>query len=298
MSTPRPFIFFGTSRLSVIVLEQLALHGYIPKAIITAPDSPQGRKLILTPTETKQYAQVHGIPVYTYTKLTPEAIAEIAKIAIGVDFFLVASYGLIIPQVILDIPPHGVLNIHPSLLPAYRGATPLQQAILDDVSNTGVTIMQMDAKMDHGPIYSQEVRKNPTNWPISYSELEKELSIQSVETLVELIDHICEHRIRPIPQNHDAATFTKKITKDQGEIDINALGGKTGYAQFLKYLAFEIWPGTFFFVQKKDMQVRVKIKRAHWDNALDLLVIDTVIPEGQKEVSYDEFMKRIAEYYK
>jgi methionyl-tRNA formyltransferase len=296
-SAPHPFIFFGTSRLSVIVLEQLAHNGYIPKAIITAPDSPQGRKLILAPTETKQYALAHNIPVYTYAKLTPEAIEEIKTVAAGVDFFLVASYGLIIPQAILDIPPHGVLNIHPSLLPTYRGATPLQQAILDDVKNTGVTIMQMDAKMDHGHIYSQEVRKNPELWPISYSELEKELSIQSVETLVELIDHICENRIRPIPQDHEVATFTKKITKDQGEIDINTLEGKVGYTQFLKYLAFEIWPGTFFFILKKDMKIRVKIKRAHWDNERALFVIETVIPEGQKEVAYAEFMKRIAEYY-
>lgn len=298
-SLTHPFIFFGTSRLSVIVLQELAKHGQVPVAIITTPDTPQGRKLILTPTETKQYGIEHNIPVYTFAKLDIDAVSQIETISkdLGVDYFLVASYGLIIPQSILDIPPHGVLNIHPSLLPMYRGATPIQQAILDDTKETGVTIMKMDAKMDHGPIYIQAKRKDVELWPIGYLALEEELAKQSVEIFIHTIADICSNRLTQQEQNHAEATFTKKITKEQGLIDITKLYGNEGYVQYLKYLAFEVWPGTFFFVHKKDVQIRVKIKKAHWDSELSQFSIDTVIPEGQKEVSYPEFLKRISEYY-
>ncbi len=294
-----PFIFFGTSRLSVIVLQELAKRGQVPVAIITTPDTRQGRKLLLTPTDTKRYGIERDIPVYTYAKLDTEAISTIAAISkkYNVEYFLVASYGLIIPQTILDIPPHGVLNIHPSLLPIYRGATPIQQAILDDVNETGVTIMKMDSKMDHGPIYAQAKRRDTTLWPIGYTALEEELAKLSVKIFTNTLEDICSNRIAPKAQDHECATFTKKITKEQGLIDMSKLSGHEGYVQYLKYLAFEVWPRTFFFVQKKDIQTRVSIKKAHWDSELSRLSIDTVIPEGQKEVPYSEFIKRISEYY-
>lgn len=292
-----PFIFFGTSKFSVLVLEELAKHHIVPQAIITTPDSLQGRKLILMPTDTKTYGLEKNIPVHTFAKLDDQAIDIIRNKYRDVQFFLVASYGLIIPQAVLDIPPRGVLNIHPSLLPQYRGATPIQQAILDNCQDTGTTIMQVDAKMDHGPIYIQENRPTDLGWPKSYIELEIDLAKQSAQLFAKNIADICAGKLIATDQKHEQATYTKKITKEQGLLDLNQLTGESGYRQYLKYLAFEIWPGTFFFAKKQQAEIRVKIKKAHWDSELSSFIIDTVVPEGQKEVSYREFLKRIAMYY-
>lgn len=298
----KEFIFFGTSRLSVIVLEELAKHGLIPTAIITTPDRPKGRKLILTPPLTKDYAIKNNIPVYQFEKLDNTAIEQIKSISKNSAFFLVASYGLIIPKDILDIPSFGTINIHPSLLPKYRGATPLQQALLDDAKNTGITIMLMDEKMDHGPILIQENRLNKI-WPLSYDDLEEELAILAAKILSRNIDKILNKEITPTPQNHELATFTKKIKKESGEININKLSGDDGYKQFLKFCAYKTWPTTFFFVEKthksnttnvnQTKKLRVKITDANWDNLNNTMEILKVIPEGQKPISYNEFIKKI-----
>lgn len=299
-TTPYPFIFFGTSRFSVIALETLAKNGIVPSAIITTPDKPKGRKLILTAPETKIYGQEHNIPVYQFEKLVPEAVEEIRVLSqkLSIQWFLVASYGLIIPQSVLDIPSWGTINIHPSLLPAYRGATPLQQAILDDLANTGVTIMKMDAKMDHGPIILQEQRiHNPQNssdyWPKKYIDLETELAKQSAELLAKHLADIIEGKIVPKEQDHDQATFTKKIQKENGLIDLSKLSGDEGRKAYLRFMAFHLWPTCFAFVVKNGKTIRIKITDARWNSETTSMQILKVIPEGQKEVGYEEFMKRI-----
>lgn len=299
MSSQSSFIFFGTSRLSVIVLETLAIHGLIPKAIITSPDRPKGRKLILTPPLTKIYGDKQNIPVLQFEKLDSDAIDKIKSICgpSVIDFFLVASYGLIIPQAVLDIPKFGTLNIHPSLLPKYRGATPIQQAILDDEKNTGITIMLMDAKMDHGPILIQEKRIDIAgvpglSWPKKYDDLEEELAVQAANILEQNIDKILSGEIVPVEQNHADATFTKKIQKPDGLIHIDKLSGEEGYKQFLKFNAFHTWPTCFFFVEKGGAPMRVKITDAIWSAEENTMKILKVIPEGQKEVAYSEFLKR------
>ncbi len=287
------FIFFGTSRLSVIILEELAKHGLVPLAVVTSLDKPKGRKLILTPPLTKVYSRKNNIPVLQFEKLDDSARAEISAIYgdTGIDFFLVASYGAIIPQQVLDMPKFGTLNIHPSLLPKYRGATPMPQAILDDTSETGVTIMLMDAKMDHGPILIQEKRKDST-WPKKYDDLETELATQGAQALALNIDKILSGEIVPVAQNHDGATFTKKIQKIDGLIDISRLAGPEGRKQFLKFCAFHTWPSCYFFVQKHGKEMRIKITDAIWNDTEQKMEILKVIPEGQKEVAYSEFVKR------
>lgn len=293
------FIFFGTSSVSVTTLETLAKHGLVPAAIITSPDAPKGRKLTLTPPLTKVYGDAHNIPVLQFAKLDDVAIEEIKKVTAQADarFFLVASYGLIIPQAVLDITSFGAINIHPSLLPQYRGATPMPQAILDDNAQTGITLMLMDAKMDHGPILLQEKRKDPTDWPKPLSKLEDELIMQAAESLVQNLPDILSGKIIPQEQNHELATFTKKIQKTDGFIDITKLSGAEGRKQFLKTQAFEVWPGTYFFIKKQDKEIRIKITEAKWNETESRMEIIKVIPEGQKEVAYTDFLKRVESFY-
>ncbi len=322
-SPANDFIFFGSSRMSATVLDELARHGMKPKAIVTTPDRPKGRKLVLTPPEPKIFGEQHGIPVLQFEKLDADAIAKLrdamdsgangGAIQYSVEYFIVASYGLIIPQAVLDLPPFGTLNIHPSLLPEYRGATPLQQAILDDRSDTGVTIMLIDAKMDHGPIILKEKRNAGEPWPKRYADFEDEMARQGARMIADNIDRILGHshngkaaeKIQPQEQNHEQATFTKKISKTDGEIDISedAMRGTAGRKQFLKFNAYHEWPTTFFFAKMKTTDgdaapMRIKITEAVWDDAANdgagEMKITKVIPEGQKETLWSEFRKKLA----
>ena len=156
------FVFFGTDDFSVIVLEQLKKAGFPPALIVTVPDHPKGRGLLLTPPPAKLWALRQGIPI-----LQPETLDSAFNLQLttyNLQLGVVASYGLIIPKSILIIPKHGTLNVHPSLLPKYRGATPIESQILSDEKEVGVTIMLMDEKVDHGPLLRQ--RKFPiSNFP-------------------------------------------------------------------------------------------------------------------------------------
>ncbi len=331
--------------MSVTVLDELMRHGMLPGAIVTSTDKPKGRKLILTPPEAKTFADMHGIPAFQFDRLDSGAIDQLrafmservhngtakttsdqtasdkASVSHPIEYFLVASYGLIIPQAVLDLPPFGTLNIHPSLLPEYRGATPLQQAILDDKKDTGVTIMQVDAKMDHGPILFQEKRNPAEPWPKRYAEFENEMARQGARMIADNIHKILgtagsdgTDTVMPREQDHARATCTKKISKADGEIDISdsALRGETGRKQFLKFNAYSEWPTTFFFAKTAKTKsandttsdasdnsgtLRIKITDAIWDNdACDgagEMKILKVVPEGQKETSWNEFKKKL-----
>lgn len=315
------FIFFGSSRLSVIVLDELMKRGIRPSAIVTTPDKPKGRKLILTPPEAKVFGDANGIPVFQLAKLNADAVetlhAFMAEHA-GIRYFLVASYGLIIPQSALDLMPNRILNIHPSMLPEYRGATPIQQALIDDRSDTGVSIMQIDAQMDHGPVFLQEKRKDAEiaeknasarTWPKRYADLEEELARQGARMIADNISAILDGSLAPNDQDHAKATFTKKIEKADGEISIagDALIGAAGRKAFLKFNAYYEWPSTYFFIKNKTATdtdenasnakpIRIKITDAEWDatahNGAGEMKILKVIPEGQKETLWSEYKKK------
>ena len=165
-------VFFGTPKFSVQIMEKLKGNDLTPSLLITTPNKPKGRKLILTPPETKIWAEENKIKVLQPTKLKdPEFLKEMS--ANNWDLFIVASYGKIIPKEILDMPKYGTINVHPSLLPRLRGASPMQSAILSE-DKTGVTIMLMDEEMDHGPILIQKDLEID-NWPPNIEELEEKL---------------------------------------------------------------------------------------------------------------------------
>ncbi|MCE9644133.1 methionyl-tRNA formyltransferase [Candidatus Parcubacteria bacterium] len=273
------FVFFGTPELSVRVLEELARVGLVPELIVTSPDKPQGRKLVLTPPPAKRWAEAHSIPVIQPKSLkTDEDIGELLKKQY--DFFVVAAYGKIIPERLIDLPKKGVLNVHPSLLPKFRGASPIRSQILADDRDTGVSIMLIDAVMDHGPIVSQ-IRVPSPSWPPSALELEETLARAGGAELARVIPLWMNEEISPKEQEHDKATFTEKIEKEQGLLDLSA----DGYQNFLKIQAYRGWPGTYFFLDGK----RIVIKDAVYENGA--LRLTRVVPEGGKEMAYEDFLR-------
>lgn len=218
------YIFFGTPHFAVIILEALIEAGYLPTLVMTVPDKPKGRSHVLTPPPVKIFAEERGISVLQPTALKNDSIID-AIAALRPDFFIVAAYGKIIPKGILDIPKKGGINIHPSLLPKYRGPSPIQAAILNGDETTGVTIMLMDEEMDHGPILAQRIFKEveppvrgSTSRPTA-EELSKNLAELGAQLLIETIPKWLAGEITPQEQDHAKATYTKIIMKEDGRID-------------------------------------------------------------------------------
>jgi methionyl-tRNA formyltransferase len=281
-------IFFGTSSFSLHVLDRLLELGIKPSHIVTVPDQPKGRKLIMTAPPAKVWAERHGVPYFQFQKLDTEAVETLKML--DPEIFLVASYGKIIPHSVLDIPKKGSLNIHPSLLPKYRGATPLQSTILADDKDTGVTLMLMDDKMDHGPILATK-RPMFEPWPPTMNEYEYTLARAGADLAQEYISN--PEKFPPQIQDETKATFTKKIEKEDGLISLEELTGDKGRETYLKYIAFDGWPGTYFFAEKTHAndtkKIRVNIKEATWNESERKLEIKRVIPEGKKEMGWKEF---------
>ncbi len=276
------FVFFGTPEFAMIILEELELKGIVPALVVTAPDKPKGRKLVITPSEVKLWAQAHNIPVLTPEKLKDEEfVAELSKHEW--DLFVVAAYGKIIPKNILEMPKRGVLNVHPSLLPKFRGSSPIEGAILSDEKFTGVTIMQLDEEMDHGPVLAQRERIR-TIWPPKGSELTRDLAHFGGVLLADIIPEWM-NGLKAFPQDHTRATFTKKITKEDGLIDLSGDALKN----FKKIRAYDDWPGAYFFTERNGKQIRVRITDAEYKN--DALKLTRVVPEGKKEMSYEDFLR-------
>ncbi|MBX4189877.1 methionyl-tRNA formyltransferase [Candidatus Parcubacteria bacterium] len=227
-------VFWGTSEFAIPALKELLTNGHELLAIITVPDQPVGRKKILTPPPLSVAALELGIPVLQPASLKEDSAFEQFKF-LNPDLAVVAAYGKIIPQRYLELPPQGFLNIHPSLLPKYRGATPVQSAILEGESKTGVTIMEVDAEMDHGPIIMQEevsIEQNET-----YTELHDRLALVGARLLVQSIATPPE----PQEQDHNQATFTKIFTREDARINWN----KTGEQIYNQIRALNPEPGTW-----------------------------------------------------
>ena len=276
------FAFFGTSEFSVKILEKLIENGYVPSLIITAPDKPQGRKMIMTPPPVKVFAQTHNLKIDQPERLAvkPPSGCLTAK---PFDLFIVASYGKIIPKSILDIPKFGALNVHPSLLPKFRGPSPIQSFILSGEKKTGVTIMLMDEQVDHGPILAkQELEFSKIN----AKELEEKLAELGGQMLVDTIPKWINGEIKAEKQDHSQATFTKKINKEEGFVDLEKDNPELIYK---KFIAFQPWPGIYYFAQKNNQKTRVIITDMEFKNGR--LLIKKVKPEGKNEMDYGKFIK-------
>ena len=276
-----PFVFFGTPYVARDTLEIMAQNSYIPSLVVTSPDRPRGRGMQLTPTEVKEWALAHSIPVLTPEKITAEVIAEIA--AKGFSYAIVVAYGKILPQALIDIFPLGILNIHYSLLPKYRGASPVESALLNGETITGVTIQKMVLELDAGDILATE------EVPITSTETTPELRARLIqigaELLVKTLPDFESGSITPVPQDHSLATKSKKSKKEDGEIDFSAPAETT----WNKFRAYAEWPGTYFFIEKNGRKMRVKVTAASFKNGS--FVIEKVIPEGKSEQLFSDFAK-------
>jgi len=278
-----PFVFFGTPELSTYTLNALEKEGLVPSAIITAPDSPQGRGLVLTPSPVKMWALERKIPVYTPEKIRNNE--ELHQLCKGYEFAILAAYGKIIPQSLLDCFPKGILNVHPSLLPLYRGPSPLEYQILRDEKEFGVTIIKLDSECDHGPIIAQrEILFTETP---SKEELGQIGFSEGGRLISQYVGPYLSGVLPTLEQNHTLATFTQKIEKKDGEI----LSTDTERQKYLKYLAYQPWPGTFFFLERDSKKIRLKITQAKFED--NTFVIEKIIPEGKKEMLYNDFLRGI-----
>jgi methionyl-tRNA formyltransferase len=315
-------IFIGTPEFGAIILEGLIKANFEPVLVITTPDKPVGRKQIITPPPVKLLAEKYEIPI-----LQPEKLQVISyKLQeIKPDLIIVAAYGQIIPRDILDIPKYGCLNIHPSLLPKHRGASPIQYAILNGDKKTGVTIMLMDEKMDHGPILAKREWEIPNpksqitnksqilNSKITYEELHNKLADLGAKLLIETIPKWINKEIKPTSQDDSRATYTKIIKKEDGKIDWK----KPAEEIERKIRAFDPWPGAFTRFKIKDLRFTTfKILKADVleqtkngpfgepgktflapddkiavQTGKDFLIIEKLQQEGKKPMTSEEFLR-------
>ena len=243
-------IFFGTPEFAATCLESLLNDSdFEITAIVTQPDKPAGRNQEITFSPVKQIAVEKNIQVFQ-----PETLKDNSEIItqlkdLEADLFVVVAYGSIIPQTILDIPRSGVINVHPSLLPKYRGASPIQSALLNGEKETGITIMLVDSKMDHGPILVQkeiELTGEETN-----DLLHESIAKDSTDLLNQTIKDYLSGKIKPYEQDHNQATFCKTINKSEAKIDWS----NTAQDIKQKVYAFYPWPGTWTMWNNKRIKI-------------------------------------------
>lgn len=246
------YIFFGTPRFAEIVLQKLIDNKFPPVAIVCNPDKPIGKKKVITPPLTKILAKKHNIKVFQ-----PEKIKD-AKLP-KVNLFVVAAYAKIIPNSILSLPKLGTIGVHPSLLPKYRGATPIQTALLNSEKETGTTLYLMDKEVDHGPILIQkelDIQENET-----YLSLEKKLAELGANLLLELASRF--PNINPREQDHLKATSTKKFETKDAEVDFTK---DSDLKIYRKIQALNPEPGVYTFTLPGYEDKRVKLLKAKYEN--------------------------------
>jgi methionyl-tRNA formyltransferase len=249
-------IFMGTAELSCASLEKLARdENFSVIAVVTQPDKPKGRELQLQPSPIKMLAQRLNLPVLQPSRARDEKfVSELRELK--PYLIVVVGYGQILPQSILDLPKFGCLNIHTSLLPKYRGASPIQSAILHGETEAGVTIMKMDAGLDTGPILS--MRRTPISPADDSQTLHDRLARLGAELLVETIPDYVAGKISPQPQPTEGSSYAVKIKKEDGQIDWK----ESALEIWNRLRAFTPWPGAFTFLPAQPKSQRLKIWKA------------------------------------
>jgi methionyl-tRNA formyltransferase len=231
-------IFMGTPDFSVPCLKSLINEAKVI-AVVTQPDKKVGRKQEIIPSPIKQFALKNSLEVFQPAKLkgNTEFINQLKKYE--PDLIIVVAYGLLLPQEILSIPKFGVINVHASLLPKYRGASPIQTAILNGDKETGVTIMLLDDKMDHGALLAQKTITLTDN--DNFTSLHDKLAQLGADLLIDTLPKYLNNELKPIPQDESKATYCQLIKKEDGKIDWN----KPAEDIERQVRAFTPWPGAF-----------------------------------------------------
>jgi methionyl-tRNA formyltransferase len=253
---PTRIIFMGTPPLAATVLNALLDAPDIHVVgVVTQPDQPRGRDLKLQPSAVKELASAKGLPVLQPPRARdPQFIEQVREFA--PDLIIVAAYGQILPQSLLDVPQFGCLNVHTSLLPKYRGAAPIQWAILNGDRETGVTIMKMNAGLDTGDIVSLE--RTPIHDSDTAQTLHDRLAVLGGALLVRAIPDYVAGKITPQPQPAEGITYARKIEKEDGKLDWS----RPARALWNRVRGLTPWPGTFTFLQRAPSPVLLKILRA------------------------------------
>ncbi|MBU0625204.1 methionyl-tRNA formyltransferase [Patescibacteria group bacterium] len=242
-------VYFGTADFAVPPLQALLNQPAIFEivGVVSQPDRPAGRKNQPKISPVATIAREKDLVLFQPEKLDKNAIQTLKELK--ADLFVVAAYGLILPKIVLTIPPGGAINLHGSLLPKYRGASPIQTAILNGETKTGVTLILMDEKMDHGPIIdSAQVTIDKID---DYQSLTKKLSEAAANLLVETAPKYIAGKINPWPQEHATATYTERLKKEYGRIN-----WQTSAFQIERQIrAFSPWPG--IFTKLNDRRIKI-----------------------------------------
>lgn len=295
-------VFMGTPDFAASILNTLAECGHNITAVYTQPDKPKGRSGALIAPPVKECALERNIPVYQPERIKrPENVEELKKIT--ADVFVVAAYGQILSQEILDIPQYGCINVHGSLLPEYRGAAPIQRAIADGNSKTGVTIMQMDKGMDTGDILLQrdiDILDSDTE-----DSIYEKMAVVGSDSLIYVLRLLEDGTLTPVPQNNELATYAPPLKKEEGLLDFD----KTARALSCIVRGFQSWPTAYtgfggkmlkIYMAKEaeaDMgdlmpgQVMVTKKNLYVMTGLGALELIEVQLEGKKRMSAMDFAR-------
>ncbi|MCE1255385.1 MAG: methionyl-tRNA formyltransferase [Anaerolineae bacterium] len=292
-------VFMGSPDFAIPVLRELINH-YRVTGVVTQPDRPAGRGRVLTPPPVKELALKHGIEVIQPEKLRqPEALAQLR--AWQPDLIVVAAFGQILRQNVLDLPRFGCINVHASLLPRWRGAAPIQAAILAGDAETGATIMKMDAGIDTGAMLAQtRLKILPDD---TAERLSEKLSEAGAQLLIETLPPYFRNETGLISQPESGSTYAAMIKKEDGLLDFN----QPADAIERRIRAYNSWPGAYFFVENE----MIKVKRAHVVKNLQLpagkrgvhenlpvvgaitgsLALDEVQPAGKKAMPGEVFLR-------
>ncbi|KKR51230.1 MAG: Methionyl-tRNA formyltransferase [Candidatus Curtissbacteria bacterium GW2011_GWA1_40_16] len=252
--------FLGTPRFAQIILEELIKTEYKPQLVITAPDQKVGRGQILMPSEVKVVAQDNGI----------EVRHELFGIQDQIDMAILVAFGQLIPENVLNLPKFGFINVHPSLLPKYRGPSPIQTAILSGEEKTGVSIMLLDKELDHGPILTQ--KELAIGLQDTYSSLLEKLAKLGTELLLETLPKYQLGDLKPIQQDNSKAILCEKITKESGKINVTNPPDLKTLDRMIR--AFHPWPTVWTEIDGK----RIKF-----------LPEGKIQPEGKRPLTISEF---------
>lgn len=271
-------IFFGTPDFAAGILKSLVDNKYNIAAVFTQPDKKIGRKQKIEFSPVKDLALKNKIEIFQPQNLRDSELNEEIK-NIDPDLFIVAAYGKILPKNILDIPKFGAINIHASLLPKYRGASPVQCAMLAGEKETGITLMKMNEKMDEGDILAQE--KIEIGEDETADVLLGKLSQLGAKMIAGLVPDWAQGKIKPIAQNHSKASYCKRVLREDGKVEWNSAVEKISRA----WRAYHPWPGIYAVLNVKNKPKRLK-----------LLEIEIVTEKntGEKQGKIIEYNQKVA----
>ncbi len=241
-------VFMGTPDYAAVSLQALIDGGYEITGVVTQPDRPKGRSGAPVYSPVKETALAAGIPVFQPERIKrPEAVEQLR--AFPADLFVVAAFGQILSREILEMPMYGCINIHASLLPKYRGASPIQRVILDGEEKSGVTIMQMDEGIDTGDIlYQKELLLDPEE---TFESLHDRLAILGGEAITEALSLLEKGELQPVPQGEEGACYAKLISKEDGRMEFDRRAAQL-HAQVR---AMNPWPGAYCHLGDKMLKI-------------------------------------------